>query len=267
MSSPVVSNLTLPKANAKGRAKKIADIVPTVDPAADAPAPADAPADAKPKAKGKGRAKKIVDTVTTDPADSADPPANDDKPKPKRRAKKTLDTTNPNPNENPTNPPLRKNLIAKHALLHAFTFFLANHALQHNVFDKTTFDLFLRSSHFFDDLPLLLSFFQNLDLLTILKDSKIALKTYLKEKNGKAKKQPKTKKSDANSDKPTDLISSLVNLANSKEPIANPSSPANVIRSTDGAEAAPGAPVKQKRKYNRKPKTVAISEELSSGDE
>jgi len=89
----------------------------------------------------------------------------------------------------------------------------------------------------------------------------------MKQPNGKAKKQTKGKKSDSTADKPTDLISSLVNLANNKEPIVPPASPANSNKATDGDEAVPGAPVKQKRKYNRKPKAVPIAGELSQGDE
>jgi hypothetical protein len=159
----------------------------------------------------------------------------------------------------------RKNLIAKHALLHSFIFFLANNSLQSGLFDQNLFDLFLRQFLFFDDATTLSNFFDNLHLKTLLKDAKNACKQEAKEKAGKGKKQNKSKKAKKESEEsaPTDLISSLVNLANGTEPTVNASSPANVVNNSD----APGAPVKPKRKYTRKPKVVSISEELNNNEE
>ena len=244
MSSPVVSGVVpvvstvndLAKGKGKGRGRK-----PKADPPVEDKVVVDPDlTDDKPVVKGKGRGRKPKADPPTDHPDLANPP-------------------------NQANP--RKNLIAKHALLHSFSFFLAKRALDANVFDLPTFHNFLRSSNFFDDIPSLHSFFLDLDLKLILKDAKNARVTQKKELAGKGKKQTKAKKGDASGDKPTDLISSLVNLANGKEPIVPPSSPTTSNKATDGEEAAPGAPVKQKRKYNRKPKSVPIAEELSQGDE
>jgi hypothetical protein len=74
----------------------------------------------------------------------------------------------------------------------------------------------------------------------------------------KAKKQ-RVKKASNKNEEPSDLISSLVSLASSKEPVAPPASPENTLKAEE-----PGSPVKQKRKYSRKPKVASVTEELAA---
>lgn len=201
------------------------------------------------KAKGKGRAKKNVDqpVLSTD-ADAVTEPIGD--------------ATLPHVDPDPVGDKPRKNLIAKHALLHSFTLFLANKALHDGLFDQSVFDRFLRLFGFFDDVSSLSSFFDALDLKSILKDAKAATRNEMKAVKEQGKKKGKSKKADSNKDLPTDLISSLVNLANGTEPVADNSSPRDAQSSTDAANA----PVKQKRKYTRKPKVSSIAEDLQKTD-
>ena len=219
------------------------------------------------KPKGRGRKAKVVEEKVTHEV-SADKV--DEKPKAKGRAKKVSDAPL-DPDAAPLDPDApkpRKNLIAKHALLHSFTFFLAKQSLDAGILDQSSFLAFLHKFLFFQDSSSLSNFFQNLDLKTLLKDSKNAVKTYAKEQNAKTKRQPKAKKEkaakDTDPDAPTDLISTLVSLANSKEPVAHPSSPVNTLKN---AEVAPDAPVKQKRKYSKKPKVEAIDPALAADEE
>jgi hypothetical protein len=144
----------------------------------------------------------------------------------------------------------RKNLIAKHALLHAFTLHLAQTSLDNGLFDKDLFDRFLASQSFFLDIPSLSNLFDNLPLKNLLKNAKIARKNWGKNVATKEKK-PRAKKEKTVDGETTDLISSLVSLASNKEPVA-PESPKNTLKAEE-----PEAPVKQKRKYNRKPKVAA----------
>lgn len=79
-----------------------------------------------------------------------------------------------------------------------------------------------------------------------------------KETKGKKEKTPKTNKkniiSTNNANTDNDIISELVNLANGTDygtPTATPVT-----------TEAPGAPVKEKRKYNRKPKVQPVNETL-----
>lgn len=201
----------------------------------------------KAKGKGKGRAKKVVDQPVLSSSDVDANVASSEV-----NASDKLDTKP------------RKNLIAKYALLHSFQFFLAKKSLDAGIFDQSLFDRFLRQFLFFDDVSSLSDFFDNLDLKTLLKDAKAAVKIEAKKKAGKVNKPSKAKKAkEADANTPTDLISSLVNLANGTEPTVNASSPANVLNTSD----APGAPVKPKRKYNRKPKTASIAEELQKNED
>lgn len=215
------------------------------------------------KTKGRGRKAKVADEKVADEV-SAD--TVEDKPKAKGRAKKA--PVDPDAPLDPDAPKPRKNLIAKHALLHSFTFFLAKQSLDAGILDLSSFHAFLHKFLFFHDSSSLSNFFQNLDLKTLLKDSKLAVKNYAKEQNTKTKRQPKAKKEkvakDTDPDAPTDLISTLVSLANSKEPVAHPSSPVNTLKN---AEVAPDAPMKQKRKYNKKPKVDSIDPTLAADEE
>ena len=70
----------------------------------------------------------------------------------------------------------RKNLIAKHALLHAFTLHLAKTSLDSGLFDQDLFDRFLASHSFFLDTPSLHNLFLQLDFKILLKNAKIACK-------------------------------------------------------------------------------------------
>ena len=224
MNSPVVIPV-VEKTKGRGRKTKVST-----------DAVVDAVVEEKPKAKG--RAKKVVAQEKSDSdadadADADAAPGDADKP--------------------------RKNLIAKHALLHAFTLHLAKTSLDSGLFDQDLFDRFLASQSFFLDIPSLHNLFLLLDFKNLLKNAKNARKTF--EKNATAKeKKPRAKKEKKGTDEPTDLISSLVSLASSKEPIVPPASPENTMKAVE----EPGSPVKQKRKYTRKPKVASVAEELAA---
>jgi len=224
MNSPVVVPV-VPKT--KGRGKKAStESVAIVD-----ALPAGAEAVKEEKSKPKGRGKKVPIDLPVD-ADAIPVAAHAEKP--------------------------RKTLIAKHALLHAFTLHLAQTSLQTGLFDQDLFDRFLASHSFFLDIPSLSNLFDNLDLKNLLKNAKIASKTHEKASNTKEKKK-RVKKASKN-EEPSDLISSLVSLASSKEPVDPPASPENTMNAVE----EPGSPVKQKRKYSRKPKVTSITEELTA---
>ena len=145
-------------------------------------------------------------------------------------------------------------LSYKNLILHSFHFFLAKHLLDNHIIDSTTFQnilsipLFLNpSNHTFNSL-----FLSNLKYFSYL--------SFLYRKPTVSSYAPSLLTN--NIDKPRDLITTLVRLANDKNIPNAPTTPDK--NSNKDIGNVPQAPIKQKRKYTRKPKVFSIQNELKN---
>ena len=217
------------------------------------------------KTKGRGKKAKVstehlVDAVV------------EEKPKAKGRVKKgpndltadavTLDAHADKP---------RKNLIAKHALLHAFTLHLAKTSLDSGLFDQLLFDRFLASHSFFLDIPSLSYLFDNLDLKNLLKNAKIACKTSRKPTVSpdapslpakKAKKEKVVKEKVVKEKVVKEKVVKEEGEVKEKKP-RKPRQPKVAAPVTEG-EAAPAATeaVKEKKPRAKKTKAAEVVDEI-----